>query len=274
MQLMAVKVDIELRAAAAAASVLGAKLVRRDIPGAPSGTRDFDLVLTDESIEPLEVTRHADELAWRSWERIKSGLLPAPSLRRVWILGVAASSLDPTGVRQPFDQRRFRREIEGVLAALEQAGNDFINYGRLERTLPAACETLLELGVQDGFSRAPRAGEAPHVNFNAPVGGITLADLVAVGVEAEAQKADNQRKLTEPAQAARRHLFVVFDGSSGSAFNAVDRGLLGRIPVLPKPITTAWAATGGHVLVTSPPGPWVKHDLPRAVFDSPEDFLL
>ncbi len=55
--------------------------------------------------------------------------------------------------------------------------------------------------------------------------------------------------------------------------NAVDRSMIGRLPALPPPITTAWAATGGHVLVTTPPGPWEQHDLPRAVFETPENSL-
>jgi hypothetical protein len=74
--------------------------------------------------------------------------------------------------------------------------------------------------------------------------------------------------------ARRRHLFVVFDSSSGSAFNAVDRGLTGRLPTLPPPTTTAWAATGGHVLMTTPPKPWERHELPRAVFDDPTRWLV
>jgi hypothetical protein len=49
--------------------------------------------------------------------------------------------------------------------------------------------------------------------------------------------------------------------------------MIGRLPALPPPITTAWAATGGHVLVTTPPGPWKKHDLPQAVFENPEQWL-
>ena len=47
--------DLELKAAAAAAYVLGATLIRRDLP--PAQTRDFDFIFPDQSIEPLEVAR-------------------------------------------------------------------------------------------------------------------------------------------------------------------------------------------------------------------------
>jgi hypothetical protein len=109
--------------------------------------------------------------------------------------------------------------------------------------------------------------------FKAPVGGITLPDLIAIGVEREANEADNRAKLAAPTQARRRHLFVIFNGSSGSFFNAVDRAMESRLPKLPDPITTAWAACRGHVLVTTPPGPWELYEVPEDVFFTPERWL-
>lgn len=252
--------DLELRAGAAAASVLGAKLIWRDVSGAQQ-TRDFDLVFPDNSVEPLEITRYVDEPALRTWERLR-GVTPlaAPSLARIWVLAVPAADYDPAGARVAYDVRRFVRTIEPALAALEAAGLETINLGRTERdpALANAFQVLLDLGIQDGFARQPAAGQTPYISFNAPVGGITDADLVASAIEREAAKADNQRKLAQPARANRRHLFVVFDGSSGSFFNAVDRGLQGRLPTLPAPITTVWE----------------QHAIPRAVFDAPEAWLV
>jgi hypothetical protein len=113
------------------------------------------------------------------------------------------------------------------------------------------------------------------ISFFAPVGGWTDADLIAVAIEREANDAGNQRKLQVPAVASLRHLFVVFDVSSGSFFNAAQRGLIeGRLPVLPAPITTAWAGAGGHVLMTTPPDPWSLHPLPDDVFTAPERWLI
>jgi hypothetical protein len=267
--------SLELRAGAAAASVLGAKLLRRDIPGAHQ-TRDFDLLLGDGSVEPLEITRYVDEPALRTWERLRGATpLRAPSLSRVWVLAIPPADVEAGGTRVAYDVRKFVATIESALAALEAAGHQTINLGRVQvdPALANAFRTLVDLGVQDGYSRAPAPGQTAYVSFGAPVGGFTQADLVASAIEREASKADNQRKLAQPPSARRRHLFLVFDGSSGSFFNAVDRGLQGRLPRLPAPITTGWAAARGFVLVTTPPNPWQQHALPQAVFDAPETWL-
>jgi hypothetical protein len=62
-QLQSISDDIELKAAAAAAFVLGARVDRLDIPPA-QGMRDFDLVFRDDSREPLEITRYVDRAAY------------------------------------------------------------------------------------------------------------------------------------------------------------------------------------------------------------------
>ena len=58
-----------------------------------------------------------------------------------------------------------------------------------------------------------------------------------------------------------------------SDFNALDRSMESRLPRLPQPITTAWAACRGHVLVTTPPNPWARYELPEEVFLTPERWL-
>jgi hypothetical protein len=266
--------DLELKAAAAAACVVGAKLIRRDVPPAQK-MRDFDLILSDGSLEPLEVTRCADEEALQTWARIGSGVLAAPPLRRRWVLSVPPSVPLSESTRVAYDVRAFKKKIVGALGALEAHGCEGIEWGRLQRepTLREAFEVLLDLRVEDGFSRPLPEGVSGHVSFRAAVGGITLPDLIAIGVEREANQADNLAKLAAPTQGRRRHLFVVFDGSSGSHFNAVDRALTSRLPTLPPPITTAWAAARGFVLVTTPPDSWQRHALPRAVFEAPEKWL-
>jgi hypothetical protein len=174
-----------------------------------------------------------------------------------------------------YDVRQLQQRIEPALQALDAAGIYSIELGTLERKprLRGSFTTLVELGIDLGFAREPVPGESPHISVGAPVGGFTSADLVASAIEAEAGKPDNQAKLQEPPGAMRRHLFVVFDSSSGSYFNAVDRQMTGRLPQLPAPITTAWAASGGYVLVTTPPDPWQIHELPPVVFDDPDSFL-
>lgn len=266
--------DLELKAAAAAAHVLGAKLIRRDIAPAQN-TRDFDLVLPDRSVEPLEVTQCADANALQTWDRIGAGIIVAPSLKRRWEVSVPNSVSISETERVPYDVRQFTQTIESALAGLEARGYATINLGRVQRdaALSRVFATLLDLRVQDGFSRPLPEGVPGHISFQALVGGITLPALIAIGVEREANKPDNLAKLADPLQARRRHLFVVFNGSSGSFFNAVDRAMESRLPRLPQPITTAWAACRGHVLVATPPGRWESYELPEDVFFTPERWL-
>lgn len=120
--MVAVKDDIELRAGAAAAHVLGAKLIRRDTGG--RRIRDFDLVLPDGSLEPLEVTRHVDQQAYQTWERLRTGTFRAPSLTQVWAVAVPASAPTAAGGREPHDVRKLQRELEPALARLAAEGAD------------------------------------------------------------------------------------------------------------------------------------------------------
>jgi hypothetical protein len=269
--------DTELKAAAAAAFVLGARLERLDIPPV-QGMRDFDLVFSDDSREPLEITRYVDRPAYETWERIRRAApLLALSLTRRWVLAVPHSTPASATTRVPYDVNDFVARIEPALAALEAAGHHTVNLGRLQRdpALAGALQTLLALGVQDAFSHALEPSQMATISLFAPVGGWTNADLIAAAIEREAADAGNQRKLQQPSTAARRHLFVVFDGSSGSFFNAAQRGLIdGRLPTLPPPITTAWAGAGGHVLRTTPPDAWSLHPLPDEVFTAPERWLI
>lgn len=237
--------------------------------------RDFDLILPDGSLEPLEVTRCADEEALQTWARIGSGVLAAPSLRRRWVMSVPPSVPVSESTHVAYDVRAFKKKIVGALEALEARGCERIDWARLQRepALRHAFHVLLDLRVQDGFARSLPEGVAGHVSFQAAVGGITLPDLIAIGIEREANEPGNLAKLATLPQARRRHLFVVFDGSSGSHFNAVDRTLASRLPALPPPITTGWAAARGFVLVTTPPDPWQRHALPRAVFEAPDKWL-
>jgi len=266
----------ELRAAAAVAYVLDAKLIRRDLPGEQQ-TRDFDLVFSnDRDPEPLEVTTFASRPDLETWERLKrlGRELPAPELRNVWDLDVGPALGHARS--ETLDVRRIAREVVPALAALEAAGYRTIEYGQIDRDpeVGDALRRLIALGVDAGFATAPLEGMLGRVTLTASVGGFRYADLVAEGIEAEASKSDNQKKLTEPPKALRRHLVVVFDGSSGASFMAVYHGSKGRLPRLPSPITTAWACASGSLLATTPPNRWEHHRVPERVFDVPEDWLI
>jgi hypothetical protein len=266
----------ELLAAAAVAHVVDAKLIRRDLPGTHQ-TRDFDLTFASgRNPEPLEVTTFASRPDLETWQRLErlGGEIPAPQLSNDWYLDVGPPI---TGRRtEVLDVRQITREVVSTLAALEAAGYQSIEYDQIGRDPKVATELqrLLALGVDAGHATARFKGEPARVVFVAPVGGFRHADLVAGGVEHEASKPDNQNKLNKPPNALRRHLVVVFDGSSGPAFMAAYQGSKGRLPRLPHPITTAWVCASESLLGTTPPDGWDRYRIPQRVFDVPEDWLL
>jgi hypothetical protein len=98
-------------------------------------------------------------------------------------------------------------------------------------------------------------------------------NIIAEAIEREAAKPDNQAKLSEPVGARRRHLCVLIDSSTGATFSATSHGDMGRLPVLPPPITTAWALASTTVYSTTPPEPWQAHDAPEEVFTNPEKWV-
>ena len=246
--------ETELRAAAAVAYALDAQLIERDVPGAQQ-TRDFDLVFADgRDPEPLEITTFASQPELETWERLERvGPIPAPQLIHDWHLDVSAPI---TGERtEVLDVRQIRREVVPLLAALEAAGCRAIGYGQVghDDAVTAARERLLALRVNDGWATAVAEGRPAQVRLSASVGGFRHPDQIAAGIEAEAAKEDNQRKLREPPTALRRHLAVIFDGSSGPNFVAAYLGSIGRLPDLPVPITTAWGCANETLLATTPP---------------------
>jgi hypothetical protein len=270
-------VDLENRAAAAASWVLNAKARRCDLGG--SSIRDFDLLFDDGHVEPLEVTAHVAASVRQTWARIEDADQVAPTLTRVWTVNHPSGVPDPRGDRsQPYDVRRCLTEAEPALAVLEAAGYEQFDAGlvwRVEDSTGAdAMHALARLAIDFALSRPPEPGEQPRIQLGAAVGGVVTADLVAHGVEQEAADPGNQAKLATPSEARRRHLFVVFDGSSGPTFSAAAHGMIGRLPNLPAPITTAWAAGSSQVLVATPPGPWETHAIPSEVFEQPERWLV
>ena len=109
---------------------------------------------------------------------------------------------------------------------LESEGQARIEYGEIGRhaSVTPALQRLLALGIDGGHATSPLKGDTGRVELVAPVGGFSHPDSVAGGIENEAAKKDNQKKLAEPHDAVFRHLVVVFDASSGVAFNSVRLG--------------------------------------------------
>lgn len=171
---------------------------------------------------------------------------------------------------------RAQNLVSHHLRALRAGGLvDYRRDGKMALyTLTGRGQAVLELvECNFGFSNVPPAGQVARIMPGAPVGGIVGRDSPAWAAEQEACKDDNREKLREPPGAQRRHLFVVVDGSSGTAFSAASQGLVGRLPELCDPITTVWVAGSARVLVTTPPGGWEEHVIPQEVFDDPDHWI-
>lgn len=264
----------EARAAAAAAFVLDARAVPRDAGG--KQMRDFDLVRSDGTIEPLEITMAADQVTRHTWARVGALDRDAPTLTRAWTLGVPTSSPDAAGEPKPFDARDFLIAAEPLLAELERLGVtefDTVRWIGGAGSAAAAIARLVAFGCDLGISHELSPGETGRIYLGSGPGGWVDPNSVAVAVEAEASKPDNIAKLREPPEARHRHLFVVIDGSTGGAFSAASHGKLGRLPVLAAPITNVWVGASAVVHVATPPSPWVSHAIPEAVFDHPERWI-
>lgn len=251
--------DFERRAAASVAYVLGARATPCDPGGGATSTRDFDLVFPDASREPLEITRHGNEAVTKTWARVERLDREAPSLRRYWTIDMPASVLNESGEATATDVRRVLREAEPALCALEDAGCYSFDAGRMWRNeaLAEPLKALLRLGCQMGQSHEVPDGAPGRIYAIAPVGGMVDANQVASAVEAEANKDDNRRKLREPPEARRRHLFVHIDSSAGMTVSAVDYTLDSRVPEVPEPITTAWVAGVRGIVYSVTPPAWL-----------------
>lgn len=265
--------DIEARAAAAVAHALGARAVRRDLGG--KQTRDFDLVLPDGSVEPLEITIAADQVVRHTWARINQLDRDAPSLTKAWTVNVPNSVLDSNGRPIPFAARDFLAEAEPLLRELETAGIAELNpttWASAGAAQPAVMR-LLGFGCDLGMSHEIAPGEDGRIYLSSGIGGWVDPDLIAEAIEREAAKPDNQAKLSEPAGTRGRHLCVLIDSSTGATFSATSHGDMGRLPVLPPPITTAWALASTTAYSTTPPEQWQAHDTPEEVFANPEKWI-
>jgi hypothetical protein len=267
------KIDgLELRAAAAAAYVVGGRAQRRDLGG--SRMRDFDLRYPDgRADEPLEITSCVDRAGLETWKRVGRKDPIASMVSRVWTLDMPSREQGPDGSVGPSDVSRFFERAGVLLHALEERGQHEFQVPGLPDD--KVVQGLTDLGCDMGFSRVRGPDETGRIETVAPVGGFTHRDSVAWAIEREAAKTDNQEKLSRSPDSERRHLFVVPHPSAAAVYLSVRHGKLGRLPVLPSPITTAWVwdGNGSHVFVATPPSSWEDHELPSHVLDEPEKWV-
>jgi len=77
------------------------EIIPRDLPGAPEGTYDFDLIVADKVIA-VEVTTAADGVAKSLWEAVEQLQWEEPTLSLSWgITVIAAASMNKLRRRGP-----------------------------------------------------------------------------------------------------------------------------------------------------------------------------
>ena len=256
--------EAEEWAAAAAAFACGARARPIDVPGGPSGLRDFDLVFPDCTVEPLEVTSNTHAPSRQTSARAAQRSSHPTTLTRTWLLSL------PRGTEQAVDVEQVLREVVEPLRVLEAHGTESLNDALLldwASPVSAASRAVRALGVTSGMSVAPDDGVA-RLDLAVMYGGAVDIDSVTEAVETVASRDDNRKKLREPPVATSRHLFVLLDWSGGSASwaaqDAIEHETMPRMPKLPDPITTVWVpASPGSVLYVSPLEPWQKAHLPN-----------
>jgi hypothetical protein len=241
----------------------GAVIEPVDPGGGPTPLRDFDILMEGRDPIALEVTTstRADLLQTRA--RFAEQLatpIEAPQLRWSWHLYAEVRA----------DVRRIRREIVPALAELESewsssAPPDLSFFGPTSAARSTAVRRLWQsLGIIWG--RAHTLAGPASVFISPPSDPREWTDahpgaFVVEAVEAEAEKADNVRKLGESGR-SERHLFVYVDPRSYPAWQDLDRGTVPPVPPrLPDVITTAWVATVGSderdvAWSVTPPGTW------------------
>lgn len=232
------KWDEEREAAAIVARFLGARSVTKHDDGTSPGMHDFELLL-DDRVVALEVTSIADEDALGLWAAVRKRTLAAPSLSRVWGLGLRDSRvrIDPV-----FETGVSRLEV------LEANGIDAFDHSPPLATWPneakAALANLRGLGVMTGASEA--GGDDGGRIFLGVVGtGIwshssDLNDALHPAIEHNIDK-------LRAAAADERHLFVWLTWTSHESQAALlYLQNLGQLPesdpdLLPQGLDVLWA---------------------------------
>jgi hypothetical protein len=209
---------------------LGGMVKARDIPGAPPGTHDFDLVMSDGRVISVEVTIWTDPEAQQFWRAASKHRTPSRLLGRSWVLIVSSPDVHVKTLQPRAGQ---------ILRELERRG--ITEFGFWSAQGNEHVRSLQQLGITRGrsFDWAPAC-----IYFVLLEGGSVNVDAVAEAVEREAGKSDNLHKLRN-APGHERHLFVWIEPLSGEAAAAM--GFIEVKPPrncnLPEEIDVVWIAT-------------------------------
>ena len=232
-------------------------MLPRDLPGAPDGTHDFD-ILTPAGRIALEVTRAADERVLSTFAAAMGHRFPAPELASTWLLTI------PTlGPNLPVSSRTSAKSAPALIA-VQRAGLDEFNGrlypGQADPALVEATALLAALGVS--WARTWGEDGPPRLVFNGHGGfGSNADDVNRLAAEHAAANAAKLRA----AAADERHVFVWIDPSYAEAELAMHAGPPpDRAPELPDGVDVVWVANpSGHLWRCRPPGGWEDLPCPR-----------
>jgi len=232
--------DEKSDAAAVVAKHVGATAInKRDVPGAPPSTHDFDLIVGDRVIA-LEVTSATDEGSKHLWKAVRTSSWVEPSLHYSWSLTLRPDTL--FGKLQGSGVNHLRQlEERGVMK--------FTEYDKHLTQSPAsrAIQQLMKLGVRNGVAveddptcvvvgvYGPRGWSAPEY----------LNGTVTLAIDANIERLRN-------AAADERHLFVWLDSTSPESQAAVRHilsfgGVPDAPPTLPDGLDAVWTMPGAVV---------------------------
>jgi hypothetical protein len=252
-------------AAAVVASVVGARLRRRDLGG--QQMHDFDLVFDDGAIEALEICTFTDSKVREQWQILGELDVVATQLASTWTISV----IPRTRVK------RLREKAEPHLATLERHDQSAFDAGQHYKLVAgdapvefvAASQALIELGVRDAFRAPDITGEPARVVIVAGAGGAATSAVVNRVVQKVASKRDNRLKLQGARHARRRHIMVPIDPSAAAVWS-IARDPPAESPRLPATVTVAWViGANGRTFRAELPASWEAVAVDRRVWDDP-----
>lgn len=232
---------------------IGGRSVRRDVPGAPDGTHDFDVISTAGRVVALEITTAANSGLLRLWHSMNkfNQRLVSQSLQRTWLLTLR----DDSRVKL----NTLADEVHGLLESLEAVGICGFEHVRPDEVVVSgsagvdaavpAVDRLRVLGVVGSVAVEHRdqAGQT-SILLSGTVGrGFCVRPESINGVIEHAICA-NWHKLARSV-ADERHVFVWIDPSVGATGVSIDSGRLpASAPNFSGSVDTVWAgfaAAGG-----------------------------